>query len=87
MHELCHWRGKYHLLIDLARRLICDMHFLEIIQGCNLFPTADPSTLRTWSKEAKTSEHAIDKHFSFEKCEMSCLHSLQSSRRRRIEIA
>ena len=80
-------RGEYHLSIDLARRLICDMHFSEIIQGCIFFSAADPSTLRTWSKDVRTSEHAIDEHFFFENCEMSCLHSLQSSLRRRIEIA
>ena len=64
MQELYHWRGEYHLLIDLARSLIRDMHFLEIIQGCIFLSAADPSTLRmrTWSKDAGTSEHAIDEH-------------------------
>ena len=62
MHELDYWRGEYHLLIDLARILICDMHFSEVIQGRFFLSAADPSTLRmrTWSKDARTSEHAID---------------------------
>ena len=39
--------------------------FLGDYQGCISSPAADPSTLRTrtWSKDARTSEHAIDEHF------------------------
>lgn len=64
MHGLGNWRGEYHLLIDVMRKLIRGRDSSAIIYGYSLFSAAHPSTLRiNTSVEDVGVPEAIDAAF------------------------